>query len=310
MASKRSRKVKKRQKALQPRRCQQQPTNTQHPLPQIPPEHADHFAMTTTGEIMQPIRLHYEVQDGKQLRATFSTLRCLDYDAPRKRWVWLYTDEAKSLPFKDKRAADNTVLGEFVFKGAEEVVLNLRSFERATKALGFFDQHIPRTVARVTAVTVSNRVISLKDASSLTSLDHYFDSAEVVVHDAESMVQRLQDIASSTTDTQERIALAGKYMEEKAKTPLPPMERVTLNYYEDGIHSVEALLAPRKVIAMQHWQGNTSYTYHDFVLEMFQHGRRGVLFRCILTGSRILGFLRRTCLGGLKRMSVPTKSAQ
>jgi len=259
---------------------------------------------------MQPIRLHYEVQDGKQLRATFSTLRCLDYDAPRKRWVWLYTDEAKSLPFKDKRAADRTVLGEFVFKGSDEIVLNLRSFERATQAILFFDKHIPRTVARVTAVTVSNRVISLKDASALTSLDHYFDSAEVVVHDAESMVQRLQEIASSTTDTQERIALAGKYMEEKAKTPLPPMERVALNYYEDGIHSVEALLAPRQVIAMQHWQGNTSYTYHDFVCEMFQHGRRGVLSRCILTGYRILSFLRHTCLGGLKRMSVPTKSAQ
>jgi hypothetical protein len=266
--------------------------------------------MTLTGEILQPIRLHYDVLDAGELRAVFTKLRCIDDDAPRKRWVWLYTDEAQSLPFKVTPAADNVVLGEFVFKGSDEVVLNLRSFERATNALGFFDQHIPRTVARVTAVTVANRVISLKDASSLTSLDHYFDSAEVVVHDAESMVQRLQDIASSTTDTQERIALAGKYMEEKAKTPLPPMERVALNYYEDGIHSVEALLAPRQVIAMQHWQGNTSYTYHDFVFEMFQHGRRGVLSRCILTGYRILGFLRRTCLGGLKRMSVPTKSAQ
>ena len=88
MASKRSRKVQKRQKALQSRR-RQQPPSTRRPLTQIPPEHADQLAMTTTGEIMQPIRLHYEVLDGDQLRATFARLRCLEDDIPRKRWVWL-----------------------------------------------------------------------------------------------------------------------------------------------------------------------------------------------------------------------------
>src|ERR687896_477542 len=112
MASKRSRKVQKRQKALQ-RRRQRQPTNTRRPLTQIPPEHADQLAMTTTGEIMQPIRLHYAVQDGEALCATLAKLRCLDDDAPRKRWVWLYTDEARTLSFKTPAAADNTVLGEF-----------------------------------------------------------------------------------------------------------------------------------------------------------------------------------------------------
>ena len=49
---------------------------------------------------MQPIRLHYEVYDDNVLRSTFSKLRCMDYDASQRRWVWLYTDEAKSLPFK------------------------------------------------------------------------------------------------------------------------------------------------------------------------------------------------------------------
>jgi hypothetical protein len=101
-------------KALQ-RRRQQPPTSKRRPVTQIPPEHADQLAMTTTGEIMQPIRLHYEVYDDDVLRSTFSKLRCMDYDASQRRWVWLYTNEAKSLPFKDKRAADNTVLGEFVF---------------------------------------------------------------------------------------------------------------------------------------------------------------------------------------------------
>ena len=137
MASKRSKKVKKRRKALQ--RWRQRSASTRRPLTQIPPEHADQVAMTTTGEIMQLIRLHYEVEDVDTLRAIFASLRCLEYDASQRRWVWLYTEEARALPFKDRRAADNVVLGEFVCKSAQDVVLNLRSFERATHAMVFFD---------------------------------------------------------------------------------------------------------------------------------------------------------------------------
>jgi hypothetical protein len=270
MASKRSKKVQKRQKALQ--RRQQRSTSKQRSLTQIPPEHADHFAMTTTGEIMQPIRLHYEVLDGAQLRATFASLHCLDNDAPRKRWVWLYTEEAQSLPFKDRRAADNTVLGEFVFKGSEEVVLNLRSLERATNAILFFDEHIPRTVARVTDVTVSNRLLSVAEASSLRSLDQYFEHADVDVKDPASLVETLKDMASSIPDDRERLAAVMHYMDEKAKQPVPAMERFPLEYYDEGIQAVEAFLAPHTVIAMQHWQGNTDYTRHDLIQSMLREG--------------------------------------
>src|SRR5712692_6085787 len=117
-------KAQKRQQVLQ-RRWQQ--TSTRRSVTQIPPESANQVAMTTTGEIMQLIRLHYEVEDVDKLRALFASLRCLEYDARQTRWVWLYTEEARTLSFKDPRAADNVVLGEFVFKGQTDVVLNLRS---------------------------------------------------------------------------------------------------------------------------------------------------------------------------------------
>src|SRR5712692_1941399 len=129
-------KAQKRQQVLQRRRQQ---TSKCLPVTQIPPESANQVAMTTTGEILQLIRLHYEVLDVEQLRARFASLRCLAYDASQTRWVWLYTEEARTLPFKDRRAGKNVVLGEFVFKGETDVVLNLRSFARATNALTFFD---------------------------------------------------------------------------------------------------------------------------------------------------------------------------
>jgi hypothetical protein len=255
-----------------------------------------------TGEIVQPIRVHYEVLDVEALRAAFATLHCLAYDTSRQRWVWLYTKEARRLRFKNTAADDQVVLGEFVLKGNKEVVLNLRSFERAKHAIVFFDKYIPRTVARVTAATVSNTLLSIEEATSLTSLDHYFEHTDVVVHDSESIAHTLQDIASKTTDTSERLALLGNYMDEKTKAPLPPMEKVDLHYYDEGIRSVEALITPRQVIAMQHWRGNTSYTYQDFVHDMLRHGKWGKVSRCMLICYRIIGFVRNICFGGLKRV--------
>ncbi len=270
MASKRSKKVKKRRKALQ--RWRQRSATTRRPLTEIPPENANQVAMTTTGEIMQLIRLHYEVEDVDKLRALFASLRCLEYDASQRRWVWLYTEEARALPFKDRRAANNVVLGEFVFKSARDVVLNLRSFDRATHALVFFDTSIPRTVARVTAATIANRLLSTAAAASLGSLDHYFDTAEVVVRDPASFMQDVEDIASRSSDVLERLTLVEHYLTDKAQEPVPAMERIPLSYYEDGIRSVEALLGIRTVIAMHHWQGNPNYTYQDIIRDMLRHG--------------------------------------
>src|SRR4029453_16224986 len=263
-------KAQKRQQALQ--RRQQQHATTRRPLTQIPPESANQVAMTTTGEIMQLIRLHYAVEDSDKLRALFASLRCLEYDASQTRWVWLYTEEARTLSFKDRRAANNVVLGEFVFKGQTEVVLNLRSFERATNALTFFDTYIPRTVAHVTAMTVSNRLLSTAEAAALGSLDQYFDHAEVVVKDPAALLQTLEDLKSSIPDAYERLAVVAQYMEDKAKQPVPAMERFPLDYDDEGIRAVEALLVPHTVIAMHHWQGHTDYTRHDLIQDMLRQG--------------------------------------
>ena len=262
-------KAQKRQQALQRR---QQHATTRRPLSQIPPENADQVAMTTTGELLQLIRLHYEVSDVEQLRTIFASLRCLEYDASQTRWVWLYTEEARTLAFKDRRAANNVVLGEFVFKGQTDVVLNLRSFERATNALVFFDHHIPQTVAHVTTMTVSNRLLSTAEAASLGSLDQYFDHAEVVVTDPASLLHDVEELVARTPNLQERFARLDQYLTDRAQAPVSALERLPVHYYEDGIRAVEALLSLRQVRAMHHWQGNTSYTYQDMIREMLRQG--------------------------------------
>src|SRR6266699_3699872 len=263
-------KAQKRQQALQRRR--QQHASTRRPVTQVPPESADQVAMTTTGELLQLIRLHYAVEDSEKLRARFASLRCLEYDTSQTRWVWLYTEEARTLPFKDRRAGKNVVLGEFVFKGPQETVLNLRSFERATNALVFFDHHIPRTVARVTAMTVSNRLLSTAEAASLGSLDQYFDHAEVVVTDPASLLHDVEELVARTPNLHERFALLDQYLTARAHAPVSALERLPVHYYEDGIRAVEALLSIRQVRALHHWQGNARYTYQDMIRDMLRQG--------------------------------------
>lgn len=292
-------KAQKRQQALQRR---QQQASTRRPLSQIPPESANQVAMTTTGELLQLIRLHYEVQDVERLRTLFAALRCLEYDANQKRWVWLYTEEARTLPFKDRRASKDVVLGEFVVKGEREVVLNLRSFARATNALVFFDHHIPRTVARVTAMTVSNRLLSTAEAAALGSLDQYFDRAEVVVTDPTSLLHDIEELVARTPDFHERFARLDQYLTDRAHAPVSAMERLPVHYYEEGIRAIEALLSLRQVRAMHHWQGKTSYTYQDIARDMLRQGERHTGATAPVTPTKPLGETPLTTqLGALMR---------
>lgn len=55
---------------------------------------------TTTGELLQPIRLHYELFNKKELLRIFNKLDCISLDAPRQRWVWMYAKETRTLKFK------------------------------------------------------------------------------------------------------------------------------------------------------------------------------------------------------------------
>ena len=72
----------------------------------------------------------------------FQELKCMDFDPAKKRWVWLYEDEARSLKFgrsytdlpKELRPL---VLGAFSFHGDKQGVFDFRCGERAIPAVSF-----------------------------------------------------------------------------------------------------------------------------------------------------------------------------
>ena len=139
---------------------------------------AKQLLMTMTGEIHQPVRLYYQVVDQAAVCKVFAKLRCLDEDQDNHRWVWLYHGEAKKLKFHTSYSAiprkmRPIVLGAFRFTSAEEMSLDVRSCERATKAVVFFDRYLARSIARVTHAAIVNRLFPAT-AEGLPALEGLF----------------------------------------------------------------------------------------------------------------------------------------
>ncbi len=116
---------------------------------------AQKLLMTMTGEIHQPVRLYYEVYDKAKMVQALSKLRCVQFDLDQERWVWLFQSEAKKLKFatpygKIPKHRRPIVIGSFSFPQDDVMWLDVRSYERATKAIVFFDRRIPQSATRVT----------------------------------------------------------------------------------------------------------------------------------------------------------------
>src|SRR3954463_14538590 len=151
---------------------------------------------TMTGEHFQPVRLHYKVLNRSGLLRAFETLRCLDYDPTRKRWVWLYAHEAKRLRFQRSYAQFPSelhpiVIGAFFLRTRETLLLDLRSCERALLAVPFFDRHLPRRLVELEDAEVVNRLFPATEANQKLTPDALFDSQISTGVDPEALVQRL-----------------------------------------------------------------------------------------------------------------------
>ena len=67
---------------------------------------------------------------------------------------------------------------------------------------------------------------------------------------------------------EKKLQIALEDMECVAKQPLPEIERFPVHYYEEGIQAFETALQIRQLIALQHWLGNTGYTFFDVFQSM------------------------------------------
>lgn len=225
---------------------------------------------TMTGEPFQPVRLHYRVLNRSGLLRAFEKLRCLDYDATRKRRVWLYSNEAKRLRFQQSyaqipREHHPIVIGSLFLRTKETLLLDLRSCERALLAIPFFDAHLPRRLVEVVEAEVVNRLFPATEPNLKLTPDALFDQQISTGVDPEALVKRLVEKTAHVQDPHERVKIFMEEVKSREKEPLPEIERFPVHYAEDGIGGFQLALRVRQIVAMQHWQGNTDYTLQDAI---------------------------------------------
>src|SRR5713226_8059081 len=165
--------------------------------------------MTMTGEIQQPIRLYYQVFDQAAVLQAFAKLRCMDDDQDNHRWVWLYHGEAKKLKFHTSYAAvprkmRPIVLGAFRFTAAQDMTLDIRSCERATQAVVFFDRYLQRSIAHVTHAAIVNHLFPAT-ADGLPALEGLFTHEKITEIHGEEMLLRMAASLKTIQDPGQRM---------------------------------------------------------------------------------------------------------
>jgi hypothetical protein len=223
---------------------------------------------TTTGEMLQPARLYYEVVDLRHVLESLSQLRCVENDPPNDRFVWLYRDESRQLKFANPyssipREMQPIVLGSFYFRQEGEMLLDVRSFERATKAIVFFDKHIGRSAARVTHAAVVNRLFSPPESSAFDAMK-LFDSETVVERNPDDLIESTKKWAEGKSP-EERLRTAMPFLEQLGRQELPEIEKFPVHFYEEGIAALEGVLRTRQAVAFEHWKGNKDFTIVDLI---------------------------------------------
>ena len=232
---------------------------------------------TMTSEPYQLARIYYDLFNKKKVEGIFSRLRCMDHDKVRDRWVWLYHGEAKKLKFKTsysqiQKRFHPIVLGSFFLKTDEEMFINVNSFDRATKAILFFNKRIPAEVARVTDIEVVNKVFQTRVGSPPEHED-YLDKCCVERSDGEELLANLMEIKSSIKDPDESLKAVYSHVEDISKKPMPEIERFPTHFNEQGIGGLKASLTMRQTIAFEHWAGNKNYTFYDLTSKVIMKKR-------------------------------------
>ncbi|MCI0681078.1 MAG: hypothetical protein L0Y71_03155 [Gemmataceae bacterium] len=227
---------------------------------------------TVTGDIFQPVRLHYELCGRRGLDAAFRRLRCVQHDPPRGRWVWLFDHEAKQLPFKRAyhdlpKQLRPVVIGSFRLQGDSRLLLDVRSCERALAAVPFFDRHIPRDAAKVVEADIVNRLFELDEKLTPEML---FDGTPSHRPDVAKLLADIRESASQASGPAEKLELGLQVLEADAAQALPEIERVPIHYYEDGLVGFELLIRMRQMVAWQHWLGKVDYTLRDAMGEVLK----------------------------------------
>ena len=238
---------------------------------------ADKTLITThTGEPSQPVRIYYHVVKPKTVERIFEKLRCVYFETPFRRWRWIYEYEAQKLRFersysKIDKEVKPVVIGEFFWRGDSELLLEVRSFDRAIKALEFFAKRINPRVAQAKKLRVVNRFFAAQEPKIEQLLkspyDRFFDGDEVEfqLNQQQLQVEQFHNLE------QENPEALFESLEAKMKQKIPEIEEIPLDYNQEkelNWSRLQMTLIFRQIEAQHRFAGNEKFSQYEIVQEL------------------------------------------
>jgi hypothetical protein len=206
----------------------------------------------------------------------------MEYSPQLNDWTILYTKEAtrielQVLPEQVPTQARPLVIATIYIENNANMLIDIRSIERATQIIEFINSYIPNTVTEITHAAIYNELITVthQQPESARDIDYddIFNEKRMTIIDPNKAAQEMEAISAQYDDKQEALKVLIKNSEEKSKKPLPKVEKFPVHYYEEGISQFEWLCKMRQMIAMQHFLGHKNFFFHDLIYKKLSNSK-------------------------------------
>ncbi len=214
-----------------------------------------------TGEPYQPARVYYQLLgEVSAFRDRLQQLDCIVPGNRKGQWLWQFEAEAERLRFeriyRQLTPEERPVtLGQFeIFDNG--VTLTVLSFDRLLQAIPFFDRHIDREIAKATKMHLVNYFFSPGEVEQPLRYKHVeklLEGSHIKASRADEVLAKVEELATLGSDATERMLEITSFLEAVAQEPRPEVEELPINFYEDGIISMEMILNTRRKEAMDSW---------------------------------------------------------
>ncbi len=221
-----------------------------------------------TGDPYQPTRAYYQLHESvTTLTDCFQKLDCIVPGNRKGQWLWQFEAEAQRLRFECihrqlPSEARPVTLGQFEIsepdsaEGQATVALTLFSFDRLLQAIPFFDRHISRNIITATKMRLVNHFFTASEVEQPLRYKHVetlLEGDHVKASRADEVLAKVEELATLGSDATERMLEITNFLEQVAQEPRPEVEELPINFYEDGIISLEMILNTRRKEAMDAW---------------------------------------------------------
>ena len=219
---------------------------------------------TMTGELFLPIRLYYRLHNKSAVQVAFNKLRCMEFDPPGQRWMWLYDNEAKKLRFNKPWSSipperHPIILGSFYTRVDEEMYLDIGSIDRALAAITFFDRRVKRASAELTYVAVCNRLPESQAEHPGGCFDALFASVDPGTIERK-IDERMEKVAA--------LMKSGSIEDVINDRSFELVETFPAHFYDEGPERLRTTLMMRQTVALKRWEGHVDYCLADLISDV------------------------------------------